>query len=57
MAEKQKPQPRGKALNSSDEELDQAAEITLEDMEVAKDAARRHGRNSDLRRILEAEPE
>lgn len=49
--------PLGPPLNSSDEEIEQASIITPEDIELAKAAARRHGRNSDLNRFLEAESE
>lgn len=49
--------PRGPALDSSDEELDAAAEITPEDIEQAKEAGRRHGSGTDVPRLLEAEPE
>ena len=59
MPEQPKPRavPRGKALNSSDADLDAAAEITPEDIERAKDAARRQGRDTEIPRMLEAEPE
>jgi hypothetical protein len=46
--------PPGPPLDSTDAALDAAAEITLEDLESAKDAARRHGRGTDLARILDA---
>lgn len=55
---KQSPRvPLGPALNSSDEDLDAAAEITMEDVERAKDTARRQGRGTELPELLDAEPE
>lgn len=50
-----RPVPRGKALDSTDEDLDAAAEITAEDLESAQAAVRRHGRGTELPAMLDAE--
>jgi hypothetical protein len=49
------PIPLGPPLDSSDDDLDAAAEISADDIEAAKDTVRRQGRGTDLPRLLEAE--
>ena len=57
MAEKRERKvPRGKAMDSSESDLDAAAEIRPDDVAAAQETARRHGRGTDLARMLEAEP-
>lgn len=43
-----------KSLNSSDEVIEQASEVTPTDIERAKETARQHGQGTDLNRMLEA---
>lgn len=47
--------PLGPPLDSSEDDLDDAAEISIEDVVQAKQTVRRHGRNTELPRILDAE--
>lgn len=42
------------SLNSSDNDLDAAAQISLADIEQAKQTARRHGAGTELVSMLEA---
>ncbi len=44
-----------KALNSPDAELEAAAQVSMEDVTAARDAARRHSRGGQLHALLEAE--